>query len=109
MGLGAKLAMAIPAVAALWPSSALADGDDRRNRDDDGRGRGFGFNGVPFGRPFPFPGVRPFTQSSASTGAFGLGVRLRLAAVGQVNGGTGGDFAANNPGGEASRSRCLLS
>ena len=90
-----RMGAGVAALAALWPATALADGDDDRRR-------GFGPQGRPFtGFPFgPRPFVRPFPQMTTGVGSANGAVTLRLAPVGQINGGTGGDFPANNPGGD---------
>jgi hypothetical protein len=72
----------LAALGSLWPGVGLADDDDQ-GEDDHGNGNG---NGNGRGRVF----------AGATT--------MRLVPVSQVNGGTGGDFPANNPGTDALRS-----
>ncbi len=83
--------MGLAAVCSMWPGLTLADQDDGRGPGDDGR--------APRDRPFPgFPfGQQPPPNQSPQF----LGQRLRLIPVNQINGGSGGDFPASNPGSDA--------
>ena len=76
----------LAAVCSLLPGLTYADQDDGGGQGDDGRGtpRGRPFTGIPFGQ-----------QPRADQSAFRS---MRLVPVNQVNGGSGGDFPASNPG-----------